>query len=151
MGTDKGFEGCIKKLKIGREEIELQAFRHEMVLETKDIHDCSQHACDHSPCLNQAKCVPMDDLFRCECAPQFSGKFCDRLDDPCMSNPCAFGAICKAFDRESYACQCQPGRAGKRCEIGKHFYKLTISSLCFLPNEIHWRLKKTHFQMQNLS
>ncbi|KAH1022933.1 hypothetical protein HUJ04_012244 [Dendroctonus ponderosae] len=117
MGTDKGFEGCIKKLKIGREEIELHAFRHEMVLETKDIHDCSQHACDHSPCLNQAKCVPMDDLFRCECAPQFSGKFCDKLDDPCMSNPCAFGAICKAFDQESYACQCQPGRAGKRCEI----------------------------------
>lgn len=93
-----------------------------MVLETKGIHDCNQHACEHSPCLNHAKCVPMDDLFRCECAPQFSGKFCDKLDDPCMSNPCVFGAMCKAFDQETYVCQCKPGRAGKRCEIGKKVF-----------------------------
>ncbi|XP_066155435.1 agrin-like isoform X4 [Euwallacea fornicatus] len=117
IGTDKGFEGCIKKLKIGREEIELHTFRHEMVLETKDVYDCSEHACDHSPCQNQAKCVKMDDLFRCECPSRFSGRFCEKLEDPCMSDPCAFGSICQAFDHESYVCQCKPGRAGNRCEI----------------------------------
>ncbi|KAL1493054.1 hypothetical protein ABEB36_011193 [Hypothenemus hampei] len=117
IGTDKGFEGCIKKLKIGREEIELHAFRHEMVLETKDIFDCSQHACHHSPCLNQGKCLPMDELFRCECLPQFSGKFCEKLEDPCMSNPCAFGSLCKTINQDGYVCQCESGRRGRHCEI----------------------------------
>ncbi|XP_050313632.1 agrin-like isoform X2 [Anthonomus grandis grandis] len=126
IGTDKGFEGCIKKLKIGREDIELHVFRHEMVLETKGIHDCSQHACEHSPCQNQAKCLPMEDLFRCECPPQFSGKFCDKMEDPCMSNPCAVGALCKAYDQDTYVCKCKPGRAGKRCEIEYKNDKLVI-------------------------
>ncbi|XP_076261775.1 agrin-like isoform X1 [Rhynchophorus ferrugineus] len=117
IGTDKGFEGCIRKLKIGREEIELHMFRHEMVLETKGIHDCGQHACENTPCLNGAKCVPMNDLFRCECPSKYSGKFCDKPEDPCMSNPCAFGAKCKAYDMDTYVCHCKPGQVGKRCEV----------------------------------
>ncbi|XP_060515918.1 agrin-like isoform X3 [Cylas formicarius] len=117
IGTDKGFEGCIKKLKIGRQEIELHMYRHEMVLETKGIRDCSRHACETSPCVNGGKCVEMDDLYRCDCPPRYSGKFCETIDDPCVSNPCVFGAKCKSYDQEAYICQCKSGRTGKRCEI----------------------------------
>ncbi|XP_030748435.1 agrin-like isoform X2 [Sitophilus oryzae] len=126
IGTDKGFEGCIKKMKIGRQEIELHMFRDDMVLETKGIHDCGQHACENSPCLNDGKCSPMEDLFRCDCPQQFSGKFCEKLVDPCMSNPCAFGARCKAYDQDTYVCHCKPGRVGKRCEVEYKNDKMVI-------------------------
>lgn len=118
IGTEKSFEGCIKKLKIGRQEIELHINQQDWVLKTKGIRDCSEHSCSQSPCQNNGKCLAVDESFRCECATLYAGDFCEKLENPCASNPCQYGSKCKAHS-ESFVCECPPGRSGSRCEIGR--------------------------------
>lgn len=120
IGTDKGLEGCIKKLKIGRQEIELHMNQQDWVLKIQDIHDCSEHACSQSPCQNNGKCLPVDETFSCDCLSLYTGDFCEKLINPCVSSPCQYGSKCKAH-LETFICECPPGRSGSRCEIGMYY------------------------------
>ncbi|KAG5885807.1 hypothetical protein JTB14_001416 [Gonioctena quinquepunctata] len=116
IGTAKGFQGCIKNLKIGRQEIELHMNQHDWVLKTKGIRNCSEHPCTQSVCQNNGKCLAFDDLYRCECPNHYSGDLCEKLDDPCISNPCQSGSKCR-LHLDSFICDCPKGRSGLHCEM----------------------------------
>ncbi|CAH0561782.1 unnamed protein product [Brassicogethes aeneus] len=116
IGTNRGFKGCIRKLKIGRQDIELHMNRHDWVLKTKNVHDCSQHACSISPCLNNGKCLKSDELYLCECVDNFSGEFCEKNNDPCFCNPCLHGGTCRIKNQLFY-CECPAQKTGLICEL----------------------------------
>jgi len=54
--------------------------------------------------------------FMCRCTDGFTGKHCDRRQDPCSPNPCQAGGTCRrqGFD---FQCVCPPLREGKLCEF----------------------------------
>lgn len=54
--------------------------------------------------------------FMCRCMDGYTGKRCDRRQDPCSPNPCQFGATCRrhGFD---FQCSCPANRKGKHCEL----------------------------------
>ncbi|CAG9816696.1 unnamed protein product [Phaedon cochleariae] len=116
IGTDQGFQGCIRSFRIGRQEIELDTNQHDWVLKTEGLFDCSRHACTRTPCQNNGKCVENGELFQCECSAHFGGSFCERLSDPCSLEPCHRRAKCRPYDG-SFVCECPAGRFGQRCEI----------------------------------
>ncbi|KAL1139777.1 hypothetical protein AAG570_006754, partial [Ranatra chinensis] len=53
--------------------------------------------------------------FTCRCTDGFTGKRCERRQDPCSPNPCQAGGTCRrqGFD---FQCVCPPLREGKVCE-----------------------------------
>uniref|UniRef100_A0A6P7FT13 Agrin-like n=1 Tax=Diabrotica virgifera virgifera TaxID=50390 RepID=A0A6P7FT13_DIAVI len=95
IGTSKGFQGCIKKLRIGRQEVEIHMRQEEWVLEVSGIYDCSDHACKFSPCQNKGKCLESDQLFQCDCPPKFTGEYCEKFEGPCIGEQCMFATDCQ--------------------------------------------------------
>ncbi|KAJ8896879.1 hypothetical protein PR048_002225 [Dryococelus australis] len=53
--------------------------------------------------------------FSCRCAEGFTGKRCDRRQDPCSPNPCLHGATCRRLGHD-FQCVCPPLREGRLCE-----------------------------------
>lgn len=53
--------------------------------------------------------------FLCRCMDGYTGKRCERRQDPCSPNPCHHGATCRrqGFD---FQCSCPPNRKGKLCD-----------------------------------
>ncbi|CAG9855043.1 unnamed protein product [Phyllotreta striolata] len=87
IGTSKGFQGCITKLKIGRQDVELSIKQEDWVLEVKGIYDCDEHACKNSPCENGGKCVKADShAFRCDCTDHYKGDFCEEAQNQCQGD-----------------------------------------------------------------
>ncbi|XP_063236115.1 cadherin-related tumor suppressor [Bacillus rossius redtenbacheri] len=53
--------------------------------------------------------------FSCRCAEGFTGKRCDRRQDPCSPDPCLHGATCRRLGHD-FQCACPPLREGRLCE-----------------------------------
>lgn len=73
-------------------------------------------ACASSPCHN-GTCLALDNgLFRCQCLPGQTGRFCDMDIDECAIMPkiCNHG-VCFNVPG-SYECYCRPGYTGDSCE-----------------------------------
>lgn len=120
IGIDRGLQGCIRKLKVGRKTVELQEHRDEWVINVDGVHECGENPCSSVPCQNDGQCRAIDsELYRCDCGPKFTGDFCERVKDPCFSNPCKHGANCDSLTTGKFFCRCPPGRKGDTCEMGK--------------------------------
>jgi len=75
-------------------------------------------ACSSEPCLNGAECTVTDIGYSCQCAEHYEGDDCERYVNPCVSNPCAFGATCNDLGEENgglYNCTCNVGYTGSDC------------------------------------
>ncbi|XP_052776199.1 sushi, von Willebrand factor type A, EGF and pentraxin domain-containing protein 1-like isoform X1 [Mya arenaria] len=75
------------------------------------------NVCISQPCLNGATCKAglFGATFECDCAPGFSGVFCDQETDECSAAPCLNGGTCQD-EKGDYKCLCAPGYTGKKCE-----------------------------------
>ncbi|XP_013382758.1 fibropellin-3-like [Lingula anatina] len=60
--------------------------------------------------------------FACICAPGYSGKFCHKRN-PCATNPCKNGGICKedATNSKGFSCECKPHEpwTGELCDVDR--------------------------------
>ncbi|KAF5294801.1 hypothetical protein FQA39_LY00285, partial [Lamprigera yunnana] len=118
IGTSQGFQGCIKKLRIGRRNVDLHENKDELVLNVHGIQECGENPCSSVPCLNGGVCLPLDSTrYRCDCKQSFLGDFCENRLDPCLSNPCKGGSTCDSLSTGKYFCKCPPGRKGSACEL----------------------------------
>lgn len=59
IGTSHGLLGCIRKLKINRNNIDLHVGRDRDVLESYRVKECGDNACANLPCQNGATCQPI--------------------------------------------------------------------------------------------
>lgn len=73
IGTNHGLLGCIRKLKINRNNIELHVGRDRDVLESYRVKECGDNACANLPCQNGATCQPIFEEDLC------NGRDCRRL------------------------------------------------------------------------
>ncbi|XP_067207512.1 agrin-like isoform X4 [Linepithema humile] len=73
IGTNHGFLGCIRKLKINRINVDLHVGRDKDVLESYRVKECGDNACANLPCQNGATCQPIFEEDLC------NGRDCRRL------------------------------------------------------------------------
>ncbi|XP_023317624.1 agrin-like isoform X1 [Trichogramma pretiosum] len=59
IGTSHGFLGCIRKLRVNREPIDLHMGYDRDILETYRIKECRENGCANLPCQNGATCQPI--------------------------------------------------------------------------------------------
>jgi len=77
--------------------------------------------CASNPCLNDAKCIDLPQLFTftCECQVGFTGQMCEKMD-ACASSPCGQDGVCMSMASGSpvpHACLCNSGRTiGSSCQ-----------------------------------
>ncbi|XP_012134938.1 agrin isoform X3 [Megachile rotundata] len=59
IGTNHGFLGCIRKIKINRYSVDLHVGHDKDILETYRVKECGENACANLPCQNGATCQPI--------------------------------------------------------------------------------------------
>ena len=65
-------------------------------------------------CKNDAACILVHDLPKCQCKKGFKGDNCEFMEDPCMVPRCNFGQ-CVANGGINFKCICDPGYTGSLC------------------------------------
>uniref|UniRef100_A0A3Q1G3M2 Crumbs cell polarity complex component 1 n=1 Tax=Acanthochromis polyacanthus TaxID=80966 RepID=A0A3Q1G3M2_9TELE len=70
--------------------------------------------CSPNPCQNEGLCDDLFDLHQCTCSPEWTGPLCKDPADPCISNPCIYGACTNLPG--GFKCICEPGYGGEQCE-----------------------------------
>ncbi|XP_053970989.1 agrin-like isoform X3 [Hylaeus volcanicus] len=73
IGTNHGFLGCIRKLKINRNFVDLHVGHDKDILETYRVKECGENACANLPCQNGATCQPIFEEDLCD------GRECRRM------------------------------------------------------------------------
>uniref|UniRef100_A0A2K6W6B9 Uncharacterized protein n=1 Tax=Onchocerca volvulus TaxID=6282 RepID=A0A2K6W6B9_ONCVO len=65
--------------------------------------------CFTSPCQHQGTCVPLENGYRCDCPPQWTGKNCEKsiYMDNCLPNSCFSDSVCKLVNRTTSCTQCR--------------------------------------------
>ena len=136
IGVSNGLQGCIRKFKIGRRNIEMHN-SDDLIAKIVGVHECGENPCYNSvACQNGGVCKAIDsELYRCECKPEYTGSFCESIINACLSNPCKAGATCDSLTTEKYLCRCPPGRKGLTCETGKYintsFILMLLIKTCY--------------------
>lgn len=85
-----------------------------------DIQECLT-----MPCMNNGRCIDLEDGFRCECSQAYTGEYCQNDANECeLSNPCQHEGTC-VNTHGSYRCRCKEGWKGRNCELGQDIVKQT--------------------------
>ena len=72
VGIDSGFDGCIRKLKIGNHHSKEIDFAKD-VLEASNVKECTliKKGCANYPCINGGECKPLtNNDYECICEDQ---------------------------------------------------------------------------------
>lgn len=56
--------------------------------------------------------------FRCECSSGYTGRYCEKREDPCTKITCTNGGHCLYMGNQTM-CVCPPGFTGPVCEFGQ--------------------------------
>ncbi|CAF1204795.1 unnamed protein product [Adineta steineri] len=69
-------------------------------------------------CSNNSTCRSLSlEKYVCDCLPAYYGKFCEKINDTCLSNPCKQQGMCQSLGEGRYQCHCVLGFTGNQCEI----------------------------------
>ncbi|XP_067139294.1 agrin-like isoform X3 [Centruroides vittatus] len=117
IGVKGGLIGCIRRLRVGRKEVNLKFPASKDVLKGKGIRECLDSPCNALPCQHSGNCITQtEDSYTCHCLPDYTGENCEYPLDPCASSPCDEGATCQHVGQLDFSCLCPLGRSGSLCE-----------------------------------
>ncbi|KAK7602792.1 hypothetical protein V9T40_006766, partial [Parthenolecanium corni] len=130
-----GFEGCINRLRIDSNEVNLR----EDAVDSVRLKDC--HNCARNLCSNIGFCQETSSHYgyMCICPPGYSGESCELRKTTCYLDSCGSG-VCLENDY-GIECLCPFSKGGKYCrdDIQIHVPAFTKNSymafLPLLPNE----------------
>jgi hypothetical protein len=112
VGVTNGFEGCIRKVFVNVQFMQLANF-----LSGYNVVPCGADLCHtHAPCQNGGTCAAVGNSIFCECLDNYRGITCNELFDPCSIRECASGSTCVVLKDEA-VCLCPLGRDGALCDI----------------------------------
>ncbi|XP_048508165.1 basement membrane-specific heparan sulfate proteoglycan core protein isoform X9 [Athalia rosae] len=110
-GVSSGFVGCISRLVIGENQLDLIADQSLSV----GVTTCE--TCAENPCSNNGACQESatEQGYTCLCPAGYSGKHCNSLGQSCYQGACGEG---KCVDKENgFLCYCPLGKSGPNCEV----------------------------------
>uniref|UniRef100_A0A915PFR4 Uncharacterized protein n=1 Tax=Setaria digitata TaxID=48799 RepID=A0A915PFR4_9BILA len=77
--------------------------------------------CFMSPCQHQGVCLPLENGYRCDCPPQWTGKNCEEsiYVDSCLPNSCYSDSLCQLVNRTAKCIQCRwsPHDTDSQCRL----------------------------------
>ncbi|GIX70538.1 hypothetical protein CEXT_321631 [Caerostris extrusa] len=74
IAVNTGMIGCIRRLKIGKKEVDLRYPTSKDIIRGSGIHECGTSSCINMPCKNNAICEPVgENDYTCSCLPGFAG------------------------------------------------------------------------------
>ena len=65
--------------------------------------------CLSNPCKNNAECLDLLGMYKCNCLPGYTGTQCEVDIDDCDGGNCAGDYMTCVDGINTYYCQCQPG------------------------------------------
>lgn len=120
----------VRLMLIRRQNAIRQLFQQNVVV-TIGYSPCKNNICENGACkddimvIQDTTIVDTQSLiftsplvrhdFTCFCMEGFTGKKCEKRQDPCTPNPCQAGGICRKQGND-FQCQCPPKREGLLCE-----------------------------------
>ncbi|XP_062714560.1 basement membrane-specific heparan sulfate proteoglycan core protein isoform X8 [Aedes albopictus] len=117
----EGFVGCISRLIINGQEIQL----HQEAIMNEGTTSCE--SCADDPCLNAGICLETQTSvgYSCVCQEGFTGKDCSIEGQRCMPNTCGIG---RCEETETGAeCYCPIHKTGDRCQYTEHYADDTLA------------------------
>jgi hypothetical protein len=106
----EGFTGCIDDVTINGKFL-----NSSDLFSSFNAKHCNVDLCNPSPCQNNGNCSSTGNSVYCSCPPEFTGRYCESVDDPCQSVTCASGATCIQLGGIP-SCACPLGKIGEQCE-----------------------------------
>ena len=113
IGVRKGFVGCIRSLRIGHRQLDLNGDDSWEIVKIHNVHDCSKMPCASTPCKNNGTCIPefstgYNGNFSCNCPKGYIGINCETRYEVCNSkdNPCSKGTSCLPIAQGGFSCAC---------------------------------------------
>ncbi|XP_055534548.1 uncharacterized protein LOC129724003 [Wyeomyia smithii] len=118
--NSSGFEGCISKLMLNDQPIDLW----KEVVSKRNVTQCN--ACSTNRCFNEGVCVETRAGFDCLCKVGYVGKLCSQKGQSCNESSCNGYGFCE--DHETgFRCFCSAARSGEHCEYENHLGQQAIS------------------------
>ena len=74
-GVSDGFMGCLKDVELGRKAISIQSEFDPKILQRKNLIECNDNPCSRMPCSNNGSCEAFQQGYKCNCKPNYTGKF----------------------------------------------------------------------------
>lgn len=134
IGFVDGFIGCIHKLQIGNQKIDLSSPQSKDVIKIHNVQDCKLAPCTINRCLNGGTCHPGTSFtsFVCSCPKYYTGSYCQIKSEVCArANPCIKGTTCTLLPLGGFSCQCNNGKSEKLCIESRLFKQVSCSKYFF--------------------
>lgn len=120
IGFIGGFIGCISKLHIGTQKIDLAHPNSKEIIKIYNVKDCQTAPCSVNRCKNGGTCLPGSlksfNNFKCSCPIGFNGLQCQLKSSVCQrANPCIKGTTCVLLEVGGFSCKCNVAKSEKLC------------------------------------
>ncbi|XP_055550380.1 basement membrane-specific heparan sulfate proteoglycan core protein-like isoform X2 [Wyeomyia smithii] len=121
MQIKEGFVGCISRLVINGQDIQL----HQEAIVSYGTTSCE--SCAEEPCKNSGTCLETqsDSGYNCVCQKGYTGKDCLYKGEQCASNLCGVG-YCEESNNGAL-CFCPIHKTGEHCQYTEHYSDDTLA------------------------
>ncbi|XP_067139289.1 agrin-like isoform X1 [Centruroides vittatus] len=128
IGVSMGLVGCIRRLRVGRKEMNLAYPFSKDIIKANGVDECANSPCSSLPCQNGATCIVDESAhYKCICQAGYTGKECEYPLDSCTSNPCSEGSTCLVLPQGGFICRCSVGKTGPLCdEMNMEIYNVFV-------------------------
>ncbi|XP_046742518.1 basement membrane-specific heparan sulfate proteoglycan core protein [Diprion similis] len=109
--ASSGFVGCVSRLVVGSNELNLITDQLESV-GTTTCETCAENSCSNGGVCQEAA---TEEGYRCLCPAGYTGNRCDNVGQACYPGACGNGTCNDLGD--GFTCDCPIDKGGLKCEL----------------------------------